>query len=401
MSNRTPTVVIKRFERRPSAAEVRRAVRAIVRRLGGMQRFVKPTSRVLIKPNLGSPASPTTGCVTDMRVLEEVIALVKKARPREVFLAEGALGPASSAEQFRVTGAARVASRQGVELIDLKIGRFVRVPVPGGRAVRSIEIGEAALRADVVIDVAALKAFIDDEGAEKEHLLFSLGMKNLKGLISNRSRSAFHRAEVVQAIVDLTRVITPRLTIIGGLYAAIGGDWRGSVPGAPLNVLLASDNVVAADAAAAALLGLDPWKVHQIRYAAERGLGPASFDEVEIVAPQPLDQIAADLAEKIARARRRRTAVTEGPIVIQRSACSGCKLAIAVAMNRLGSRAARLADWQVLMGQKVTPPTRKGRYLLVGNCSSRFKVRGVRIRGCPPTADAVYDALRAQVARAR
>ena len=88
---RKPTVVIKRFGRRPNEAQVRRAARWAVRRLGGMGRFVRRSSRVMVKPNLGSPARHTTGCVTDMRVLETTLALVKEARPREVFMAEGAL----------------------------------------------------------------------------------------------------------------------------------------------------------------------------------------------------------------------------------------------------------------------------------------------------------------------
>jgi uncharacterized protein (DUF362 family) len=392
---RKPTVVIQRFGRRPDAAQVARAVRRAVRRLGGIERFVKPNSRVLIKPNLGSPVRHTTGCVTDMRVLEAVVALARRARPREVFMAEGSLGPASSAEQFRATGAARMAARQGVALLDLKVGKYRRVRIPGGRAVRSAEIGEAALRASAIIDVAPMKAFIDDEAAaDTERILFSLGMKNLKGLISNPSRGAFHKAEVMKAVADLAGVMTPDLTIIGGIYAGIGGDWRGSLPGTVLNVLIASDNVAAADAAAIALLGMDPWETSEIGCAAERGLGPASFDEMEIVSPQPLDEIAADLAAKIARARRR-ALPRKGPTVVQRAACSGCKVALITALNRLGPRAAGLGGWQVLMGQKVACPQRRGRYLLVGNCTARFGVRGVRIRGCPPSADAVYEALRA------
>lgn len=394
---RKPLVVVKRFERRPNAPQVRRAVRWAVRRLGGIERFVKPTSRVLVKPNLGSPVRHTTGCVTDMRVLEAVVALAKEARPREVFIAEGSLGPASSAEQFRATGAARVAARQGVELIDLKVGDYAKVRVPGGRAVRSMEIGAAALRANVIIDVAPMKAYIDDEAADEEHILFSLGMKNLKGLLSNPSRGAFHKAEVMRAVADLASVMTPRLTVIGGIYAGVGGDWRGSIPGTLLNLLIASDNVAAADATAIALLGMDPWQAQEIRCAAERGLGPASFDEMEVVAPQPLDEMAADLADKIARARRRDTAARKGPTIVRRAACSGCKLALVSALNRLGPRAARLTGWQVLMGQKVARPRRRGRYLLVGDCTARFKIKGVRVRGCPPGGDSVYQAFRAQL----
>jgi len=388
-------VVVKRFERRPNDAQVRRAVRWAVRRLGGMGRFVRRSSRVMIKPNLGSPARHTTGCVTDMRVLETAVALVKEARPREVFMAEGALGPASSAEQFRATGAARVAARQGVELVDLKVGRYEKVRIPGGRAVRSAEIGEAALRADVIVNVAALKAFVDDEAAEAERILFSLGMKNLKGLLSNPSRGAFHRAEVMKAVGDLASVMTPRLTLIGGIYAGIGGDWRGSLPGVALNLLIASDNVVAADAAAMALLGLDPWETDEIRAATEHGLGPGSFDGMEIVAPEPLERMAAGLADRIARARRRAAPCRGGPSVVQRAACSGCKLALVSALNRLGPRAARLAGRQVLMGQQVTRPSGKGRCVMVGKCAARLKIRGVRVRGCPPSGDAVYRALHA------
>ncbi|RKX99661.1 (4Fe-4S)-binding protein, partial [Candidatus Poribacteria bacterium] len=55
------------------------AVGRVLELLGGVHRFVKPGERVLIKPNLLSPAHPDRAITTHPSVVEAVIEQVKLA----------------------------------------------------------------------------------------------------------------------------------------------------------------------------------------------------------------------------------------------------------------------------------------------------------------------------------
>ncbi len=59
--------------------DVSRAVERVVALLGGIDRFVKPGSRVLIKPNMLAGKAPEKAVTTHPEVVRAVIRLVKAA----------------------------------------------------------------------------------------------------------------------------------------------------------------------------------------------------------------------------------------------------------------------------------------------------------------------------------
>ena len=69
-------------------AEGRQAIAALLAPLGGMQAFVKPGDRVLLKPNLLTGARPSKECVTRPEIVYCVAQMVQEAGGKP-FLGDG------------------------------------------------------------------------------------------------------------------------------------------------------------------------------------------------------------------------------------------------------------------------------------------------------------------------
>ena len=110
-------------------------------------------------------------------------------------------------------------------------------------------------------------------------------MKNaFGGLLDNRRHYCHSR--IHETLVDLLAI---QKEVHPGIFALMDGTTAGNGPGprtmipVAKNVLLAGDDCVAIDAAAAKLMGFEPMDYDFIRLAHERGLGVGRFDEIEIL----------------------------------------------------------------------------------------------------------------------
>ena len=110
-------------------------------------------------------------------------------------------------------------------------------------------------------------------------------MKNAFGGLLNERRHWTHPV-IHETLVDL---LTIQKRIHPGLFAVMDGTFAGDGPGPRCmvpyvkNVLLASADQVAIDAAAARMMGFDPLTIDFIRIAHERGLGCGDPRDIEIV----------------------------------------------------------------------------------------------------------------------
>ena len=114
----------------------------------------------------------------------------------------------------------------------------------------------------------------------------SFSMKGMMGLIYDRR--CFHtRYDLHQAIVDMATVLTPNLVVIDGTRILSTGGPRGPGKVIPLNMVIASTDMVAADAqmvTSGTWYGrkFKPHKVRHIRLAAEQGVGRADVENLPV-----------------------------------------------------------------------------------------------------------------------
>jgi uncharacterized protein (DUF362 family) len=110
-------------------------------------------------------------------------------------------------------------------------------------------------------------------------------MKNAFGGLLQENRHWTH-AVIHETLVDLLAI---QKEIHPGLFAVMDGSIAGDGPGPRAmrpqiaNLLLASNDMVAIDATAARLMGIDPMSLKYIRLAHEAGLGVGDPKEIEMV----------------------------------------------------------------------------------------------------------------------
>ncbi len=263
--------------------QVHAALSESLSRLGGIERFVQPGQRVLVKPNLLSPTPPERAVTTDPAVVEAVVRSVQQAGGRPL-IAESASSafpytPAGLQHLYQVTGMTGVAERTGVELnMDVEV---VAMTCPDKCNKRRVEVIRPLAEADVVISLPRLKT----------HALtvFSGATKNCFGVIPGARKMLYHGLlgyldDFCDMLLDVAMLANPALVVMDGIVAMDGEGPAAGDP-FPLGLLLASDNSIAMDMAATQIVGIPPLDVPVLRRATERGFWPGHPTDVKILGP--------------------------------------------------------------------------------------------------------------------
>ena len=245
------------------------ATRAAVDAMGGMGQFVKSGSKVVIKPNMSFPNPPGWATTTHPEVVRELATMCIEAGASSVLVLDNPLrNPALCLNR---SGIKRLCENLPQTRIEGLTSRqfYEEVKVPKGTDLGSTMIMKQVLEADVLIAAPVAKSH-SASGV-------SLSMKGMMGLIYDRRE--FHLSlDLNRAVVDLCTVLRPGLTIIDASRLLTSGGPGGPGKVLTLNKIIASTDLVAADAAA---VEMGTWygrkfkarQVKHIRIAHERGLG--------------------------------------------------------------------------------------------------------------------------------
>jgi uncharacterized protein (DUF362 family) len=101
-------------------------------------------------------------------------------------------------------------------------------------------------------------------------------------LLPEKSKFKYHFRTISKVVVDINSVLKPRLTVIDGFYALEG---RGPVHGSSvkMNLIIAGRDVVAVDATACRVMGIEPSEIYHIRRAYEKEFGEMRQERIELV----------------------------------------------------------------------------------------------------------------------
>jgi uncharacterized protein (DUF362 family) len=111
----------------------------------------------------------------------------------------------------------------------------------------------------------------------------TLGMKNLMGVIGGNRGRLHHK--IAESLADIASVIHPDLTVIDATRILVANGPQGgrTEDVRSPETLIASPDMVAADAYATTLFGLKPEDVATVAVAAQRGLGVMDLKQVRMV----------------------------------------------------------------------------------------------------------------------
>jgi len=255
-------------------AMVRRAVAAALAPLGGIERFVRPGMRVLLKPNLLLANGVEHAVTTHPRVVQAVAELARTAGAEEVWIGDSPGGPVAHTPQvWHGAGMVAVAEQTGARMVPFDGVMWKRLNGADYFIARPI------FEADLVINLPKLKTH--------SLTLYTGAVKNLFGAIpGTRKRDVHCRAlglpDFSRALVDVLDLVRPGLTVLDGVVGQEGnGPGMGGTP-RPYGVLAASTDGVALDALVAQALGYRTGEVLHLAQAEARGLGLADPARIEL-----------------------------------------------------------------------------------------------------------------------
>jgi len=248
-------------------------VQAALKALGGIERFVKSGNDVIIKPNICTASYPYQyAATTNPEVVSALIQLCLGAGARRVRVMDNAFSGRSKWAYSRcgIKEAVETAGGSMEEMVSMK---YREVDIPEGRDIKKWQVYGDILDTDVLIDIPIAK----------HHSLarLTLGMKNLLGVILERNKFHF---KLGQRIADLNSVVRPTLTVVDAVRILMNhGPTSGNLDDVKLtNTVIASHDIIAADAYAATLFGLTGADIPATRAGAEMGLGTMDLSGLKV-----------------------------------------------------------------------------------------------------------------------
>jgi uncharacterized protein (DUF362 family) len=245
---------------------------AAIEAQGGMRAFVRPGQTVVVKPNIAWDVPPERAANTNPLLVQRIVEHCRAAGAKAVYVFDYTCD--SWQRTYRTSGIeAAVKAAGGTMAPGDGAGYFHPVTV-GGRSLRDAREHELILESDVFINVPVLKSH-GSAGV-------TVAMKNLMGTIWDRQY--WHAHDLHQCIADFATYRKPTLNVVDAWGVMVQHGPRGisEQDVVRMESLLLSADMVAADAAATRLMGLDPDTVGHIRIAAAQGAGRKDLDSLTI-----------------------------------------------------------------------------------------------------------------------
>ncbi len=373
-----------------TGGDVRDALGRAIGMVGGIARFVWPGAKVLIKPNLCIDKDWRSGATTNPAVVEALVHLVRAAGAGDIVVADGTTVGLSTARVFQVTGYDVMAARCGARLVDLNEDETDRIDIVEPESIRNIQVAREVLTSDVVINVPLLKTHV--------HTTVSVSLKNMKGVISPRTKRKSHLVGLEGSIVDINRHVPAHLVVVDGI---VGHEGLGPQSGEPkrMDLILAGTERATVDAVATRLMGFDPHEIRHIAVAAGRGLGEIEADRIEVVGER-IEDVQAQFKssfEALAGGHY------EGVNILCRDACSDCMGGLMVALKRMEEDGSldllrrKFSQINLSIGKNADFVSRNGgneEWVCIGRCQRAQREGRRYIPGCPPPGFVIRDMLR-------
>ncbi len=261
----------------PLAARKGKEIPALVREtlaaLGGMGRFVKVGETVVVKPNIGWDRTPEQGANTHPLVVRTVVEVCLEAGAKEVQVFDRTCNDPRRC--YVQSGIQEALGSDRARILQMDRRAYREIDIRGGKELTRWSFYQPALDADRFINLPVAK----------HHSIstLTLGMKNVMGVIGG-NRGVLHQ-RIDEALADINTVVRSDLTLIDATRILVAnGPSGGRLEDVrATETLIASPDIVAADAYAATLFGHRPQEIPTIVAGAARGLGTMDLAKVRLV----------------------------------------------------------------------------------------------------------------------
>jgi uncharacterized protein (DUF362 family) len=262
-----PDIVVTR------GGEPEALVRQALAALGGIQNFVPNGSNVIVKPNICvAYHTYEYAATTNPWVVGTLVKMCFEAGAANVKVMDYPFG-GTQQKAYEISGIKEQVEAAGGEMVNMLSYKYVTTQNPTGEVLKTTKVYEDILKTDVLINVPIAKQHSSSG--------LTLGMKNLMGVVQNRS--ALHM-NLHQCIADLNALIKPQLTVMDAVrILTANGPTGGNLADVQkLDTVIASRDVVAADSYATSLFGMKPEDLAYIKIGTRMGLGRSDLENLNI-----------------------------------------------------------------------------------------------------------------------
>lgn len=260
--------------------KMKQAVVRLLAPLGGMEAFVKPGERVLLKPNMLSAKVPAKAVTTHPELVRAVIELVREVGA--IPLVGDSPGVGTFRRVAEKSGILQVVEETGAELLEFSES----VQVTGDGFFRRFDLARPYAEADRVINLPKLKTH--------GMMTMTCAVKNLFGAVVGAGKVAWHlragedRNLFARLLLEIYLLRKPDLNIVDAV-TAMEGDGPSSGTPRQVGLLIAGSDAVSVDVVAADILKIPKKLLYVERAAVQMGFSGVDRSAIQ-VGGYPLDQ---------------------------------------------------------------------------------------------------------------
>ncbi len=212
---------------------------------------------IVLKPNLvdyvGTPPS-----YTNPRVVQAMIQLARERGARQIVVADGPTFRRDPQAILDVTGYTEMLAREQIDFVDLNYDDLVTIPLKGGYTqLKNLFVAKTIRDADLFISMPKLKTH--------HWTQISGSVKNLFGIVPGIKygwpKNTLHIQGIPAFLAELADSLPTRgCAVVDGI---VGMEGDGPLFGTPVasGALIAGADLLAVDATAARLMGIDPARI--------------------------------------------------------------------------------------------------------------------------------------------
>lgn len=226
--------------------------------------FRKEPKQVLIKPNLCYYWDYSTGQTTDPKFVGALIEVIREevSPSATISIVESDASAMKCRHVFKMLGYEKLSQKYGVRLINLSEEESDPIQV-------TVEGHPFHLKVPRIIRDADLKINIPKIKYSTEKIKLTCALKNIFGCNPYQKKFRYH-SRLEEAIVAVNKAMEFNLCLIdAGIVSGIQPR--------RLGLVMASEDPVAIDAAAAKIAGINPSTIRYLQMAQKEGLGNTSF----------------------------------------------------------------------------------------------------------------------------
>ena len=226
--------------------------------------FDKNLRKVVIKPNLCYYSDCSTGQTTEPRFVAELIDLIRQQTSPDVDIAivESDASAMRCKYVFRMLGFEKLAQEKNVRLVNLSEDESDSLDVQCNGKSYNFQVPKTIREADLKINIAKIKYTVDP-------IKLTCALKNIFGCNPYQKKSRYH-PDLGNVIVALNKAMKFDLCLIDNNVAS-------GIQPRKLGLVMASQDPVAIDVAAAKIAWLNPSKIPYFAVAEKEGVGKMAF----------------------------------------------------------------------------------------------------------------------------